>query len=100
MTTHIHPSARLILSFEKHLEKVFPIFWWNSESRVSDPYIDSYLVVRVVHHELVDWNDDFVSLLRKLDRILYQIYQDLLHSQLVDHHTEQAISAILHSSVG
>lgn len=84
MTAFIHAHTQNVFCFKEHLKELLTILFWNANSLVGYPYVDAYVVLRVINDKLIDRNLDSIITLGKLDRIVDQVYQNLLHANFVN----------------
>lgn len=95
VTSLVHALAIFVLGLEKHREKIFFILFTDTYSVVCHFNFDTDELARILYDKFINWNFNYVSMCWEFNRILDQIYQDLLDSQLVDHDIICAIGSLL-----
>lgn len=84
MTVFVFASALLIFWLKIHFKQIISIYLSNAYSLISHYEFTPDLPGRILRLEEFNFNGDFLILMRKFNRILDQIHQNLLSSQFID----------------
>lgn len=82
ITLNVDITTSGVFGSEEGLEQILPVFFIDSHALILDldVVISNLVSVEILWNGLLNLNRDFVACLRKLDRVLQQVYQNLLRS--------------------